>query len=157
MKRQRFISGTVVRIPTNEGYHTYGQLLVDPYIQVFDCKTHEELQDLLTIVRKPVLFTVCFFYRQAITNGLWEAVGKLPFDKSKILIPKQYRQHVFNRTKCTLVDIFGNETPASIEECRGLERLAVWLPKNIVTRIEDHYAKRQNSTVHSLRLKEEGE
>ncbi len=157
MKRQRFIPGSIVKIPIANGFHTYGRLLLRPYIEVFDCKTMDEIDDLDIISRKPVLFTVCFFYRQSISNGLWEIVGKLPFDESTINIPKQYRQPYHDASKCTIVDIFGNETPASIEECRGLERLAVWLPDNIVRRLNNHYDGIPDPSEKTLRLLEMGE
>ena len=153
MKRQKFTKGAIVKIPIGDGYHTYGRLMLDPYIEVIDARTKDDIA-LQSILEKPILFTVCFFYRQAISNGTWEIIEKVPFDETKIRTSKQFRQDDFDIQKCKLVDMWGDEQECSLEECRGHERLAVWSPQNIVRRILDHYEGRPNATLQDLSLKE---
>lgn len=157
MKKQRFVSGAIVKITIGDGYHTYGRLMVNPYIEIFDFKTKDETKDFQRIVESPILFTVCMFYRQAISNGLWKIVGKIPFDEHKISTPPQYRQSSFDNSKCVLVDMFGNEVPAMIDECQNMERLVVWTPKRIVARIEDYYAGKPYVSSSHFRLREIGD
>jgi hypothetical protein len=38
MKKQKYIPGGIVRIPLEDGYHIYGQLLVKPYVVFYDYK-----------------------------------------------------------------------------------------------------------------------
>ncbi|MBP7282109.1 MAG: hypothetical protein KBA66_11060 [Leptospiraceae bacterium] len=38
----------------------------------------------------------------------------------------------------------GIRRPATKEECKGLERLAVWTPEGIKKRLNDYYAGRNN-------------
>jgi hypothetical protein len=153
MKRQRIQAGAVVKIPLGDGTHTYGRLLVKPYVEVYDSVTREEITDLESIVAKPVLFTVSVF-DHAITKGRWPIVSKLPYDEETAELPLQFLQDVADPRRCRLIDAWGNITPASIEECAGLERAAVWEPEHVEDRIRDHYAGRPNTWFESLKLKE---
>lgn len=56
MKRQRFTNGAIVKIPLGDGTHTYGRLMIAPYIEVYDSRTREELE-ISEILESPVLFT----------------------------------------------------------------------------------------------------
>ncbi len=153
MTRQRIQSGAIVKIPLGDGSHTYGRLLIKPYIEVYDSVTRDEIRDLARIVASPVLFTVSVFDR-AITQGRWPIVGRLPYDEETAEMPLQFLQDAANPRRCRLIDAWGNITPASIEECTGLERAAVWEAEHVEDRIRDHYAGRPNMWAESLKLKE---
>ncbi len=152
MKRQRFTNGAIVKIPLGDGTHTYGRLMIAPYIEVYDSRTREELE-ISEILESPVLFTVCFFYRQAISNGLWQILSNLPLDEEKIRTPRQFRQDDFDLERCSLVDMWGKESKCTKEDCMGHERLSVWSPQGIVKRILNHYENVPNATLQSLELK----
>lgn len=152
MKRQRIQSGAVVEIPLGDGTHTYGRLLVRPYVEVYDSVTRDAVTDLNAIVARPVLFTVSVFDR-AITSGRWPIVGKLPYDEDTAEMPLQFKQDAADLRRCSLIDAWGNITRASLEECQGLERAAVWEAEHIEDRIRDHYAGRPNVWVEQLKLK----
>jgi hypothetical protein len=46
----------------------------------------------------------------------------------------------------------GYECPATLAECSGLERAAVWDPEHVVDRLRDHAAGRPNQWVESLKI-----
>lgn len=152
-KRQRFTPGAVVRIPFGEGFHTYGRLLVSPFIEVYDLKTQEELDDLGAIVGSPVLFTV-FIHKSAITRSDWRIIGKLPYDAATAVLPLQFWQDSSNPSMCKLKDRFDNFYPATIEDCRGLERVACWEAHHVAERIRDHYAGKQDGIASRMRVQE---
>ena len=153
MKRQKIKKGAIVKIPFDQQFHTYGRLLIKPYIEIYDFKTETDVLKMDEIIAKPVLFTLCVF-DHAITSGRWEIIGTTMLDDAVANIPKQFLQDVGNYQKCRLIDADGNITAASIEECRELERSAVWEPEHIEDRIRDYYAGKPNIWVESLKLKE---
>ena len=150
-KRQRLQPGAVVKIPLGD-CHAYGRLLINPYVAVYDSATREDISELESIVAKPVLFTVAV-YNHSVTKSRWPIVGKLPFDEETAELPLWFMQDAFAPTRCSLIDARGNVTPATIEQCIGLERCAVWEPEHVEERIRDHYAGRPNLHLESIKLK----
>jgi hypothetical protein len=153
MKRQKFVPGAIVKIPLDETYHTYGRLLVRPYVAVYDYRTDADQADLQEIIKRAILFIVCV-YDYAITKGRWEIIGKVSLDSDNVEVPPQFIQDSYAPYNCSLIDALGNLTPATIEECRGLERSAVWEPEHVEERIRDFYAGKVNRWAESLKLKE---
>lgn len=156
MKQQRFIPGAIVRIPIGDGFHTYGRLLIFPYIEIYDYRTMENILDLEAIVSHTVLFTVSS-HRSVITKGDWEIVGELPYDEKNAMVPMQFWQDPQDPSKCILMDRFDNKIPATIEECRGLERVSCWEINHIVDRIRDHYSGIPNVWAQQSMVRELGE
>ncbi|MFN8395352.1 MAG: immunity 26/phosphotriesterase HocA family protein [Bacteroidia bacterium] len=152
-KRQRFTPGAIVRIPFGDGYHTYGRLLVSPFIEVYDLETNEELSDLEAIVARPVLFTINV-HKSAITRSDWRIIGKLPYDEKNAVLPLQFWQDSSDPSKCKLKDRFDNFYPAKIEDCRGLERIACWEAHHVEERLRDHYSGKMDGIASRLRVQE---
>lgn len=69
-------------------------------------------------------------------------------DDSLINLPPQFIQDALNPDKFFIVEK-GVRRPASKEECRGLERVAVWTPEGIQKRLNDHYAGRKNKSAEA--------
>jgi hypothetical protein len=153
MKRQRIKTGAIVKIPIEKEYHTYGRLLLRPYVEIYDGKTKENISRLEEIVSKPILFTLCVF-DYAVTKGRWEIIGRTDFSENEVNIPLQFIQDPINPKSCQTIDALGNMEPASVEQCRKLERSAVWDPEHIEERIKDYYAGKPNKWAESLRFKE---
>ncbi len=57
-----------------------------------------------------------------------------------------------NPSRCVLMDALGNEYPATIDQCVGLEPVAVWEAEHVESRIDDFYAGRSNSFLESIKL-----
>jgi hypothetical protein len=152
MKRQRLKEGAIVKIPLQDGYHSYGRLLYNPYVEIFDYHTKEDVTNMDEIVSKPVLFTLSV-YNDAITKGRWKIVGEKLYSPDK-KIPLQFMQDITDPKECHLIDALGNMRRVSLKECRGYERAVVWEPEHIEERIEDHFAGRSNIWVETFKLKE---
>ncbi len=141
-----------MKIPIEEGFHTYGRLLCRPHVQIFDCKTKDDIVDMNEIILRPVLFFVCIS-DYIINEGHWEKVGKVPYVEAEVEIPMRFVQDPYYLT-VELVDAYGKREKTSIERCRELERSAIWEKESVEQRLRDHYAGRPNATVESLKVKE---
>jgi hypothetical protein len=159
-KRQRFEEGALVHIPFGRGRHGYGQLLVDPWIRVFDHASGEELDEPGSILAQPVLFTVAV-HTFGITEGRWQVIGRVPLGPEDRRLPDQFMQDQLDPSRLQRVSFdregHQRQRPASAEECEGLEAAAVWDPEHVEGRLDDHYAGRTNLHLSSMRLLRPGE
>ncbi len=153
MKKQKFIPGAIVRIEIDGLYHVYGRLLKKPYIEFYDSRSNEDQIDLEEVVKKPVLFTLCV-YDDAVTKGRWKIVGKALVKSDDMKIPLMFMQKPIPPYDCSVIDAFGNKTKSSIDQCRGLERVAAWEPEHVEERLRDFYLGNSNRWVELLKLKE---
>lgn len=148
LKRQKRTVGSIVQIPLEKGYHTYAQTLEDLFA-FYDCKTKEDIQDLQTIISSPILF-ITAVYDYAITKGYWLKVGTLPLEERLKTLPPQFRQDALQPHKFEIFYEDGTKKSATADECRGLERIAVWTPEGVQNRLNDYYAGRKNYSVESM-------
>jgi hypothetical protein len=145
--------GTIVEIPFDDGFRTYARLATAPYIAVYDCRVGDgaappSVED---IIASPILFFVGVF--DAVwKSGRWPKVGTAPAPRD-IPVPDTYMQDVVDPNRCTIIDVHGGMRPATIQECEGLERAAVWQAERVERRIADHYAGRPNADVEHFALK----
>lgn len=159
-KKQRFVEGAIVRVPYGDGRHTYAQLIEDPWIRVFDHSSTGEVEDLESIISKPVLFTVAV-HTFGITEGRWPILGQAQLRPEDRRLPNQFIQDLFNPSKLRILsnrpDGPQTERPATVAECEGLEAASVWDPEHVERRIADHYAGRTNLSLLVMRLVRPGE
>lgn len=151
-KRQRRRVGDVVAIPLRGGRVGFGIVLREPLVAFFDLMAKEDqLPDIETIVRSPVLFKL-WVMNHAITRGEWPIIGHVDPTPELAESPKFFVQDALDGS-LTVKTTGGQETPATREEVSGLERAAVWEPQHVVDRSNDHFAGRPNKWAESLRLK----
>ena len=143
-QRQRRVLGAVMQIHIDNEYYVYAQSY--PYSQevVFDYRSQEPLKDLSVLLSANQLFRIVV-YRDVIGSGQWKKVGKLPLRPD--LIPVQMK-YIYNKyDDRSPFKIYNPETgesvPSTKEECRGLERAAVWGYGAIKERIRDYYNDKQ--------------
>src|SRR5262245_30075361 len=87
MKRQKRTVGAVVKIPFDGKWFTYGQILDDTEVVIFDVRTDCELS-MDEITNQPIICRVAVSYH-AITKGRWLKVGMYPISEElKKPIPK---------------------------------------------------------------------
>lgn len=150
LKRQQRTVGAIVRVPIDEEYHTYAQILEEADYAFYDARTNGVLS-IAEIVTRPVLFVVAV-YNHAVNKGHWLKVGKAPIQPSlEKPIPK-FIQDAWDPTHLQIYER-GQSRPATRAECEGLERCAVWAAEAVEERLRDHYAGRPNKWVESLRLR----
>ena len=149
-KRQQRIVGAVVKIPLDEKHHTYGQILPEADVAVFDSRSVHDLSP-VEVISTPVLFRVAV-YNHAITKGRWPKIGSAPLRDE---FQKPATKFIQDPLKPTEFSIYcGGETRrASRAECKGLELAAVWEPEHVEDRIRDHYRGAPNKWVQSLGIR----
>lgn len=151
--KRRGAPGDIVRIDIGDGRHTYGVLLTDPYMAVYDLPTidDDEPPGPADVLGRPVLFIVAVYDRAI---GLdWPVVGRVPAGSTVPTVPERFTQDLFNLQRCKIIDVDGNMRPATPEECVGLERAAVWEVEHVAERIRDHYAGRTNVALDHMKVK----
>lgn len=152
MKRQTYQEGAIVKIPYDAEHHTYGRLLFNPYIAVYDCRTNSDEFSMEEIVSKETIFTVAV-HIDAVKRGRWLKIGHIPLKPNELEIPERYIQDIGNSERFRIINFMGEIRESSREECKNLERAAVWAPEHIENRILDHYEGRPNKWVESLKMK----
>jgi hypothetical protein len=97
MGRARFEPGVVIRIPLEDGMHTYGRMLeANPFVAYHDFRTQDETPDLLAVVASSVLFVLASTAAHAISQGEWTKAGKVASTISNTQIPPQFMQNIGN-------------------------------------------------------------
>ncbi|MFH5230226.1 immunity 26/phosphotriesterase HocA family protein [Antrihabitans spumae] len=152
-------AGRVVRIDLDDRRCAYGRQLTGVSVEFYNrVGTPGEPVDLLELVDTPIAFTVWVMDRAFRRGGRWELLDTVPLTQNEQSHTHRYtKQDPINKA----ISIYWSdptsgahgETPATIEECLGLERVAVWDPEHVEDRLRDHFDRRQNKWVESLRLK----
>lgn len=141
LKRQQRIIGAVVKIPLENGFHSYARILEDE-CAFYDIHAKEDIE-IEHITNNKILFWATV-YDIVITKGYWLKVGKkLPLEKRLLNMPPIYTQDILNPDRFTIYDNNGQH-PATKEECVGLEYFRVWTHTSIEKRLSDHYAGKEN-------------
>ena len=73
LKPQQRTVGAIVKIPLEDGFHTYARIL-EVRCAFYDARSREELSA-EEIIGKPVLFFASV-YDRVITRGYWPKIGK---------------------------------------------------------------------------------
>ena len=125
---------SAINVRTVVAYFDYITLNVPP-----DYRSTEPLKDLSVLLSAKQLFRITV-YRRVIGSGYWKKVGKLPLREDLLPVQMQYVYHKYDNIKFDIYNpATGIMTPATKEECRGLEEAAVWDYGAISERIRDHY------------------
>jgi hypothetical protein len=149
-KRQQRTIGAIVQVSLGDGTHSYAITLPDADYAFFDCKCSTDLE-VKEIISRPVLFRVAV-YKSAVTKGRWQKVGKVPALPPELAQPMpKFIQDALCPDRFTIY-LAGKTKPATLEECEGLERCAVWEAEHVEDRLRDHYAGVPNKWVRSLQI-----
>lgn len=139
IKRQRERVGVILEIDIEGLYYVYAQLVYTKQCVFFDFRTHEHLTDISLLQNKPVLF-IATVYSYIITRGYWPIIGIMPIKEEFREMPNEFIHHDYGKVEFELYDPnTGSITPSTREECKNLERAAVWDRNHIIDRIRDHY------------------
>ncbi len=138
-KNQRWTEGTIVRINLPDGSYSYAQLMPNYLVGFYEYNSKLKDFDLAEVASKPFLF-FSTVYADAVTSGKWEKVAKIR-DKFPVeLMPMQFIQDGINTADFSLYNTYSGEILRSTkEQCRGLERAAVWEANHIEERLLDFF------------------
>ncbi len=149
LKRQIKTVGSVVKIPLENGYHSYARIL-EILIAFYDIQTKEELE-VEEIIKNKVLF-VTGVYDWVIKKGYWQKIGKKrPLENYLTELERRpmYTEDEFIG-KCIIHYYNGNRKIVERDEVRGIESATIWDYKGIEKRLSDHYAGRFNQDVDNI-------
>ncbi len=152
MVEKRFVSGRFVRIALADGSYGYGRLRESPIISFYDLRTEYPISDIEEVGTKPILFTVVV-HKSVLTK--WEVIGKKPLEERMKDPFFQFWQDIGNFRNCRILDNKGNTRPATPEECKGLERWAVWEAEHVEQRLLDTFMGRPNPHLEHMKVKDE--
>ena len=140
MAKQRIIPGAILEINVCGMYYCYAQIMNNKESYAFfDLKSKIRLTDLTILQCSPILFIIGV-YDNVVTQGQWLKVGKLPIREELQVLPKEFIYHKFDKLQFELYDPnTGEIRPSTKEECRGLERCAVWDKRHVEDRLRDYY------------------
>lgn len=147
-KQQRTV-GSIVKIPLENGYFNYARILKGTSFAFYDIYSKEELTDVIKIISCPVLFIISVS-NYAVTDGRWIKIGKVPLENSFNILPPRYTQDLLSPDKFKIIYSDGKIKNATKEECNGLERFAVWQPRHVEERLNDHFNGRKNRSIEQM-------
>lgn len=141
--------GSILEIPLSNGRTAYGRVLTNPLMAFYDIQSETPLSP-TEILKSPVAFMI-WVMNSAVASGRWRVVGHAPLEQALETSPWFFKQDAISRALSLYRE--GVERPATIEECLGLERAAVWSAEHVESRLEDHFAGQPNKWVEGMRLK----
>jgi hypothetical protein len=157
--RENRAPGRVVRINLGDGRCAYGRQLLSVSVEFYDrLGKAGETASLSDVVASPVVFTVSvmdYAFRQ---HEGWDLLDVVPLpDEKRAAVERWAKKDVISGALSIYWEDHATgtygETPASLEECEGLEIAAVWDPEHVEDRLRDHFDGRPNRWVESMRLK----
>jgi len=141
MVRQIRREGDILKIKLKGGYVTYCRVLPEASFAFYDARTRRRTVDIEWVLERPILF-IAPVYKQAVTMGRWERVGRTPLEAHLQRLPPKFIQDSMYPSGFAIYED-AKIRHATREECLGLECFAVWDPEHLEERIEDHYAGRR--------------
>ena len=145
-RRPNTEAGNVFEIPLADGGLAYGMVIKSPLAAFFDFHFSER-PSLDLIVSQPVAFRI-WIMNAALGKGGWKVIGSASVPEALATPAVFYKFDTIAR-KFSLYSS-STETPASREQCIGLECAAVWSACHVESRLADHFAGRPNQIVQSL-------
>jgi hypothetical protein len=141
--------GDVVKIDMGDGSLCFGRILEEPLMAFYDFKVRG-VPNIAEIVSKRILFKI-WVMNHAITSGRWPVIGSSPLPKELQQPVTFFKQDPISKEVSLYVN--AQEVPATREQCKGLERAAVWDPEHVEDRLRDYFAGVPNQWVESLKIK----
>jgi len=140
--------GDIVKVDLGNQSFCFGRVLDEPLLAFYDLKT-DKVMEIDDITRRPLLFKI-WVMNHAITSGRWEVIGHRELEGFLTEPTIFFKQDMMSKELSLYVA--GEEHPATRQQCKGLERAAVWDPEHVEDRLRDHYLGVSNKWVESMKL-----
>jgi hypothetical protein len=128
----------------------YGVVLEEPLVAFVDHHDAGGNVDVRVMATKARAFRI-WVHNIPMSKGLWPVIGHIEptaEDREPVTF---FKKDPLKGTFSLVVG--GQATPATLEQCQGVERAAVWEAQHVVDRLVDHFAGRPNRWVESLRAR----
>ena len=152
MKAKKDLIGNIIKIGINENIFGFGRIVEGGFIEFYDLKlSNDQIEGINEkLIGSKVIFTLSV-HKSWEKNKNWEVVGKNLNNVSSI--PSQFMQSIGNQNDIKIIDSTGNSRPATKDEVKGIERLAVWEDNHVEDRLRDYFDGKQNIWVEHLKPK----
>lgn len=144
-------TGDVVEIEVRENEFCYARVLNLAAFAFYDVLSKGRLESISEVINLPVIFKVPVM-DYAITSGMWKVIGNEPLCEELEKPILYFNQDPISKKIFIYNDETEEYTPATKEECLGLECSAVWDPEHVEDRLRDHFSGVPNQWVESLAL-----
>jgi hypothetical protein len=143
--------GDVVKIDLGNGTFGYGRILPKGLMAFYGLQSTEPM-DASEVIKSDVLFTVGVMYR-AIKSEHWDIIGNIALEESLKKEPNFFVYDLISK-ELFIYHPDGRMTPATHEECIGLEWASGWDDFHIEDRLRDHFDGKPNKWVEDAKLPE---
>ncbi len=147
MSKFRMTAGSVVAIPLDIGGFGYGQAITNVTMAFFRCWSPEILSA-QEVVSQPVLFRL-WIDPEAVRDGSWPKIGRAALSDDLLQSQPTFIWSEFQKQPFILADE-GRMTPATIEECEGLERALMWGSGMVRCRLQDTLSGKQDRWIQII-------
>jgi len=144
--------GDLLAIPLGTKRFGFALVLENPLLAFFDCCHATEEADVASILTCPVVFKL-WVMKNAMTSGRWLPIGHCHQIPAALLNDPWFFKKDPISGCLTITRDGGSGKTATIDECQGLERAAVWDPEHVEDRLRDHFAGVPNKWVESLKCR----
>lgn len=153
-RRKRIKEGDVIAIDLGNLGYGYGRVLKSSLLAFYDVVTKNLEQDLSAITSHSVLFKL-FVMRYAFKSEKWHIIGNIELNDDLKQRVYFFKQDIIDHSISIYYEegIDGIEIPATYEDVKDLERLAIWDPEHVESRLRDYFNGVPNVWVEQLRPK----
>jgi hypothetical protein len=142
MAKQKLNIGDLVQIDIGERNLAFGRVLGQSQIAFYGISTRVgEPIDVEKVIGAPIVFVVAVM-DSAVKSGRWQIVSHRPLEPALIESRDYFIRDRFTEKYSIYRSSDGAIRSASPEECRTLERAAVWDAEHVEDRLRDHFANR---------------
>jgi hypothetical protein len=141
--------GDILKIDLKNGKYGFARVLPSILCAFYDIQT-EVAPNIDYIISRPVLFKI--WVMDYSKNADWQVIGNRALEPNLKIIPLFCKQDIISK-KLSIHRDDGNDIPATLAECEGLEIAAVWSACHIEDRLRDHFAGQKNKWVESIKIK----
>lgn len=143
------VEGDIIEVPLPGGFYAYARVLKNPLMGFYALRSSTPASR-EEILNAPILFKV-WVMNSALTSGRWKIVGHAALEEEHKVSPCFFKQDAISKKLSLYRE--GIEQPATFDECKDLERAAVWSAEHVESRLDDELSGRANKWKESLRPK----
>lgn len=143
-------AGNVVEIKL-PGAWAYAKVIRSPLMAFYAART-EKITDVSALHGERFSFRI-WVMKYAVGKKGWPVVGTLPVSAEESGEHWFFKKDPISGRLTKYLDSTGAEIVATIAECAGLERAAVWDPVHVESRLSDDLAGRPNAWIESMKAK----
>lgn len=142
--------GSLLCIDLGDGISAFARTLTNLQIAIYSYRVSQSDLPLENIYGSSLLWKLTVM-KSALTSGRWPVVDFRPLEPELSLPVEYFMKDIFTGRFSVYRSSDGNIRPGTAEECKTLEKAAVWEAPHIEDRLRDHFAGRPNVWAEQLK------